>query len=256
MIPNSVRLKIDWAEKHLDALDAEIDRWSSGPRNPRRLKRIHDGVPPTDFRAQFRFDPPIPDTVPMIIGDAVHNLRSALDHLACALAELEIPTDSETGHSGIEFPIYISEDKFNKSGAAKIKKLATAAKDEIKSLQPYNAGDNARLQYLWALHQLDIIDKHRRISVMGGRYSMPANYRPQARQGDEVIFKGRIYIPFKDGDIIHIRDVDPEFEPDITGTIAIRWGDRPDESLEFGTLHHIHNEVANNVIPHFVRFFA
>ena len=134
MIPNSARLKIDWAEKHLDALDAEIDRWTSGPPNPRRLKRIRDGVPSTDFRAQFRFDPPIPDTLPMIIGDAVHNLRSALDHLACALAELEIPTDSETGHSGIEFPIYISEGKFSRSGAAKIKKLATAAQDEIKSL--------------------------------------------------------------------------------------------------------------------------
>ena len=256
MIPNSVRLKIDWAEKHLDALNAEIDRWTSGPPNPRRLKRIRDGVPSTDFRAQFRFDPPIPDTLPMIIGDAVHNLRSALDHLACALAELEIPTDSETGHSGIEFPIYISEGKFDRSGAAKIKKLATAAQDEIKSLQPYNAGDDARFQLLWALHQLDIIDKHRRISVMGGRYSLPATFRPQARQGNEVIFEGRIYIPFNDGDIIHILNVDPEFKPDIDGTIAIRFGDGPNEFIEYGTLRLIHNEVANNVIPRFAGFFS
>lgn len=114
MIPNSVRLKMDWAEKHLDALDAEIDRWNSGPRKPRRLKRIRDGVPPTEFRAQIRFDPPIPDTVPMLIGDAVHNLRSALDHLACALAELKEPTPSEIGHFDIEFPIYISEAKFSR----------------------------------------------------------------------------------------------------------------------------------------------
>jgi hypothetical protein len=192
----------------------------------------------------------------MIIGDAVHNLRSALDHLACALAELENPTASETGHSGIEFPIYISEGKFNRTGAAKIKKLATPAQDEIKSLQPYKAGDNARFQHLWALHQLDIIDKHRRISIMGGRYSLPANFKPQARQGDEVVFKGRIYVPFKDGDIIHFRDVDPEFKPDITGTIAIRWGDRPEEIIEYSTLRHIHNEVANNVIPRFAGFFS
>ncbi len=256
MIPNSVRLKIDWAEKHLDALDAEIDRWNSGPRKPRRLQRIRDGVPPTEFRAQIRFDPPIPDNIPMIIGDAVHNLRSALDHLACALAELKIPTDSQTGHSGIEFPIYVSEDKFNKRGAAKIKKLPTAVQHQIRSLQPYHAGDNARMQFLWALHQLDIIDKHRQISIMGGRYGLPENIRPQASQGNEVLFQGRIYVPFKDGDIIRILGVDPEFEPDMTGTLAVQWGDRPDEYIEYGTLRHIHKHVTDKVMPRFVRFFS
>lgn len=256
MIPNSVRLKIDWAEKHLDALDAEIDRWNSGPRKPRRLTRICDGVPSTEFRAQIRFDPPIPDTLPMIIGDAVHNLRSALDHLACALAELENPTASETGHFGVEFPIYITEGEFNRRGAAKIKKLATAAHDEIKSLQPYHAGDDARLQRLWVLHQLDIIDKHRQISIMGGRYSLPANFTPQALQGNEFVFEGRIYVPFNDGDIIRILGVDPEFEPDMTGTIAVRWGDRPDEIIEYGTLRLIQKYIADDMMPRFAGFFS
>lgn len=256
MIPDSVRLKIDWAKKHLDALDAEIHRWTSGPPNPRRLHRIRNGVPPTEFRAEFRFDPPIPDTVPMLIGDAVHNLRSALDHLACALADLEVTTTSETGQSDIEFPIYISETKFNAKGAGRIVKLSPSAQNEIKSLQPYQAGDDARFQLLWALHRLDIIDKHRRISVLAGRYSLPANFVPQARQGDEVVSGGRIYVFFKDGDIIRIPGVDPEFKPDITGTVAIQFGDGPGERIEYGALRRIHKHISNDVIPRFTRFFT
>jgi hypothetical protein len=252
MIPESVRLKIDWAKKHIDALDAEIAHWSSGPRNPRRLRRIRDGVPSTEFRAEIRFDPPLPETVPLLIGDAIHNLRSALDHLACALAP---PTTSQTGHARIEFPICVSEDDFNAKGASRIKKLPERARDEIKSLQPYHAGDNARHEFLWALHQLDIIDKHRRISVLAGRYSLPDKFIPQARRGNEVIFEGRIYVPFEDGDIIRILGVDPEFEPDMTGTVAIRFGDRPDEVIEYGTLRHIHAHVSDHVIPQFAHFF-
>ena len=256
MIPDSVRLKVDWAEKHLDALDAEIHRWTSGPRNPRRLQRIRDGVPPTEFRAQFRFDPPILDTVPMLIGDAVHNLRSALDHLACALADLEVPPTSETGQPDIEFPIYISEAEFIKRGARRIEKLPPSAQDEIKSLQPYRAGNNARFQLLWALHRLDIIDKHRRISILAGRYSLPDNFVPQGRQGDEVIRDGRIYVFFEDGDIIRIPGVDPEFKPDITGTIAIQFGDGPGERIEYSALRRIHKHISNDVIPRFARFFT
>ena len=256
MIPDSVRLKIDWAEKHLDALDAEIDRWTSGSRNPRRLQRIRNGVPPTEYRAEMRFDPPIPDAVPMLIGDAVHNLRSALDHLACALADLEASTTSETGQSDIEFPIYISKTKFNDTGARRIKKLPSSAQDEIKSLQPHHAGNDARFHFLWVLHQLDIIDKHRRISVLGGRYSLPDNYIPQARQGNELVIRGRIYIPFKDGDVIRIGDVDPEFEPDITGTVAIKFGDGPDESIDYSALRVIHKNISNDVLPRFAHFFT
>jgi len=256
MIPNSVGFKIDWAERHIHALDAEIANWSSGPRNPRRLHRIRDGVPPTEFRAQIRFEPPLPETVPLLIGDAVHNLRSALDHLACALADLKLPAASQTGHAGIEFPIYISEHEFNAKGAGRIKKLPSSAQDEIRSLQPYHAGKDARHQFLWALHELDIIDKHRRISVLGGRYSLPDTFIPQARQGNEVIFQGRIYVPFKDRDIIRIVGVDRKFEPDITGTIAVRFGDGPDEIIEYGTLRLIHQHVSNDVLPRFARFFA
>jgi hypothetical protein len=220
------------------------------------LQRIRNGVPPTEFRAQIRFDPPLPDAVPLLIGDAVHNLRSALDHLACALADLKVPTTSETGHAGIEFPIHISEHDFNAKGAGRIKRLPPSAQDEIKSLQPYHAGDNARHQFLWALHRLDIIDKHRRISVLGGRYSVPDSFIPQARQGNEVVFEGRIYVPFKDGDIIRVLGVDPKFEPDMAGTVAVRFGDRPDEIIEYSTLRLIHRYISNDAIPRFARFFT
>ena len=256
MVPDSVRLKIIWSKKHLDTLDSEIEQWRSGSRNPFRLQRIRDGVPLTEFRAKVRFDPTIPDSIPLLIGDAVHNLRSALDHLACALVNTKGPSTYEAGRTRIEFPIFADQVKFKSNGASKIRKMDTEARKEIEAVQPYHAGDNARSGRLWILHQLDIIDKHRQITIMGGRYSLPASFQPKTPSGEEIVVDGRIYVPFKDGDIIRLVDVDPGFQPDLKGAIACRWEDGAHRILDIGALRLIHEHVAAEVVPRFARFFA
>jgi hypothetical protein len=98
----------------------------------------------------------IPASFRIRVGRDVHTLRSALDSLACVLA---------TRHSGSEkhtyFPISASKAVFDADGEKKMKLLSDEDKDIIRGLEPFNGGNDT----LFALHQLDIIDKHRRLSV-------------------------------------------------------------------------------------------
>jgi hypothetical protein len=76
----SARLKVERARSHIDALATEISRFShSSPY----LVVIEDSGP------KLKRTSPIPGPVFTILGDAVHNLRSALDHLAYELVDLE-----------------------------------------------------------------------------------------------------------------------------------------------------------------------
>jgi hypothetical protein len=97
----------------------------------------------------------------MLTGDAVHNLRSALDHLAWSLAGAS--ADRHT-----EFPIFIDEAKFRDKGRTKMRGMPSQAKKIIKSLQPYKRphGLPEEKEPLWLLQSLDIEDKHRTLNLV------------------------------------------------------------------------------------------
>jgi hypothetical protein len=91
-------------------------------------------------------------------GDILHNLRSALDHLACAL----VLANGGTITSRTEFPIFENAPKSNKDKAklaGKIEGMRQEAKIYIFNVQPYQQGNKANA--LRRLHKLNIIDKHR-----------------------------------------------------------------------------------------------
>ncbi|SRR5713101_3613824 len=143
------RLKIDWAKKHIANLDAQ--RVAFLETNP------YYGVP--KFNAEtncieyiLQSLPEIPDVFPLILGDAVHNLRSALDYLACELVRSANVTPDH-----VYFPISNGVEQYKASSGGKTQGIPKAAKDEIDKMRPYRGGNNG----LWALHELDIIDKHR-----------------------------------------------------------------------------------------------
>ena len=76
-------LKLDRAREHLASLDSEWRRWRDG--EPYRF--AHEADPDTGenvIRLEVLERPPPKFAV--ILGDCVHNLRSALDNLAYELA--------------------------------------------------------------------------------------------------------------------------------------------------------------------------
>ncbi len=109
---------------------------------------------------RFKVSKPIPQHVwGLILGDAVHNIRSALDYIVWRLAggHLEDRTSM--------FPIYSSEDDW-KSAQWRFKRrpIHPDALAYIKTLQPYTRPDPKRA-VLWLLQELDARDKHKLITM-------------------------------------------------------------------------------------------
>lgn len=91
------------------------------------------------------------------LGDAVHNMRTALDLMASELVRLNGKNDKD-----VYFPFAASQNQF--PDAIKKKNFHRAGNDAVALLNqfaPYKGG-NERLR---AIHDLDIEDKHKSILV-------------------------------------------------------------------------------------------
>ncbi len=155
------KLKTERARSHIDALATEVSSYSLS--SPCYLVLDDDSDP--GFKVfKLKRTRPIPENIFLIIGDAVHNLRSALDHLAYELVEIET---SKTGKKlpenlvqNIQFPIAKASNNVNQ--AIKSKQMNEAGKlvvNALRALRPYPKGNDG----LYALHELDRLDKHRLI---------------------------------------------------------------------------------------------
>lgn len=79
------RLKIKRAKKHISDLQYYVDSFIK--KQPYRIVTEQD--PETsNLRWVIRVRKQLPNDIPAIIGDAIHNLRSALDLLACDLVRI------------------------------------------------------------------------------------------------------------------------------------------------------------------------
>lgn len=111
-----------------------------------------------------------PDLAP-VIGDALQNLRSALDHLAFALSVAYSGPLSDEAAEGVAFPIRWKtppEGQEDGSLVNNIRLIDPLAQAVIKELQPYVAGpDLYRTHPLWLLNELARIDRHRFLHTVG-----------------------------------------------------------------------------------------
>jgi hypothetical protein len=143
------RSKIKWAKKHIADLSKERVTFLGS--------NSYYGIPKFDAetnRTRFILEsvPDVPAEIRMLLGDVAHNLRTALDHLAC-----ELVRSTGTAEPKVYFPICESEQIYKAESGGKTKGMPDSAKKLIDRLCPYGGGDHL----LWGLHQLDIIDKHR-----------------------------------------------------------------------------------------------
>ena len=121
--------------------------------------------------------PPLDDEIALIAGDAIHNTRTALDHLAYRLVCVE------TGESGpfndVYFPIGDTPEHYKARLGRIIERLRPDAIEAINAIQPYEGG---RGHDLWCLHRLDIIDKHR-LPLAVGSTNRFESMAPSVRAG-------------------------------------------------------------------------
>lgn len=156
--------KLERAKRHVDDLRGEIRK--AGDDKPYIIdlrSEYHPDTRSVVFYAERL--PKIPDDCGLIIGDAIHNFRCALDHLWWQLAIKHLgrePTDKEAG--AIQFPIF-STDKWE--GHRYLSHINPTDAALVKPFQPYRPRyDLEGVNPLEVLADLSNTDKHRTIPVV------------------------------------------------------------------------------------------
>lgn len=106
-----------------------------------------------------------PTELAVLIGDAIHNLRSSLDNLAYALATAHTGKLSASVARACAFPIFGTGPLFRgergRGAAPKMQALSPRTRTAMERLQPYHRRKHPELELLWILEELSNIDKHR-----------------------------------------------------------------------------------------------
>jgi hypothetical protein len=146
------RLKIGWSRKHIEVLERAIAAYAE--RVQYGFREVSEaGAEMIQLRFVFSESPP--EDISLLIGDSIHNLRSALDLMICDVARVRNVSTEK-----LAFPFAANEASLGKE--IRNRKLVRLGEDivaMVKELKPYAGGNRA----LSAVHELDIIDKHRMV---------------------------------------------------------------------------------------------
>ncbi|MDP9206250.1 MAG: hypothetical protein M3P12_12505 [Gemmatimonadota bacterium] len=161
---DDVRAKTERAREQALALDADVRQFlEAGPYVARAEYNEETGE--DLYRAHVIREPP--PRISVIVGEIVHDLRSALDHLAWQLTRPE----RQTNHTG--FPIFSSPwgpgAKSEAQFLAHVDGMAEEVVEVIRDLQPNQPGAPVNKDHpLYQLHRMNIEDKHHLLNVIGG----------------------------------------------------------------------------------------
>lgn len=156
-MPKSSRLslsgshrKIERADRHIQELNASLIAFFKTDFYRLQINPNAAGQDVLTFDSK-----PLPCDIPLVIGDAIHNLRAALDLMACEI----VVKAGGTCTRYTNFPVRDTRQEL--VGTLNGGEIKVAGQDIcdliLDVIKPYKGGNDP----LWSLHQLDIIDKHR-----------------------------------------------------------------------------------------------
>ncbi len=158
------RSKLDWAKKHLDRLEGDIHSFVQSQPHEMTVKYDAERAKYVAILHVRKAEPP---DWSLMVGDIVHNVRSALDSLVYALTVKSLgrlPTGDEVRQ--IQFVIVDQPADWNGERGRRLKHLAPTVQAEVEKLQPYHRPDPKYKHQLSVLRDLSNIDKHRHILVV------------------------------------------------------------------------------------------
>ncbi len=263
------RLKLLRAREHLEVLGDELAAFRA--EEPYRVAHEEKAEGSEHvFRAQVVKEPP--PFLSILIGDALQNMRSTLEHLAWGLTP---QNTRDISKRSIGFPICRTSQAFEQTasnspsgydprsgGMHKIWTMDNKVRAAIHQLQPYYTGRNDLL----ILNELARVDRHQSLRLMGG-FNMEVSYGwckrgtrdpfemvPADVRETRVTFGGDFE---HDAVIGHFRFNKPEMEVyfQVTPYVAFR-----DEGIARGehvlrTLTEMHRHIERVVIPKLERYF-
>lgn len=160
-------LKIERAKHHINDLNGQISEYLV--MKPIEFW-IRQGKNPPQRTVYTKAEPPIPDGFALIVGDAINNIRSALDHICFAMVESKMQGKQDRKKIGFPF----AKDAEDLHSAISQRKMNLASENviqEFHALKPYPSGD----RYLSAIQDLNNSDKHHTIvtAVTGAEMTWP-----------------------------------------------------------------------------------
>lgn len=197
----AIRIKIERAKEHFRDLEVEVRSFLM--TNPYIVGTKHD--PQTRKLIYYLLsirEPPL--RMSTIAGDLIHNLRSALDHLAYNLVIVGGGTPSTQTY----FPIFDDAARYKTGCRGKVTGMRPDAIKAIDAIKPYGGGNDT----LWRLHKLNNVDKHRLLITVGSAYRSinvgPHMHRIMMQTRSEAGFGNADNIPVPD---IFLRPADSLF---------------------------------------------
>jgi len=204
---------------------------------------------------------PPPEDFGLIIGDIVHNLRSALDHIIWSLSHLpKSAALTPKEERAIGFPIVDSAPAYTatmqRHPGPLPPNLPSGVAAEVALLQPHHGWNNPTRFLLWVIQELDRIDKHRLVVVttsaaVQGVHGVPLENPMRTFTG-----------PIKSGTVVPLRpgqDGKPEMDMDLDAPLVIAFDIGPVRHPVEGfqveyTLSRATLVIAHDILPRFARF--
>src|SRR6266568_4630919 len=112
---DGARKRVERANKHLNEIASQIETYATSEAN--RIVVEHN-----DIRNEPNFilapHGPLPDDIPLLIGECVYNFRAALDYL---VFELSREDSGDPNPLRTQFPVYTNRDDFTDLRKARAK---------------------------------------------------------------------------------------------------------------------------------------
>jgi hypothetical protein len=149
--------KFERADEHIRVLEDEMALWLA-----EEADRIEEEFDPQIGERRYWLDPrPCPPKWSLIIGDALYNLRSCLDHMVW---QLVLANGGQPGRH-TSFPIVATAHRFHHVGRSALAGVSDEACELVEAAQPYHPPDLRETETLWHLHELHNEDQHRHLGV-------------------------------------------------------------------------------------------
>ena len=157
---DGARAKLERAKSHVGALRDAISAAEPDPAAI-PLRREYD-VNQGAIVWRIERVPEIPDSWGLLVGDALHNFRCALDHLwwQLALKHLHPNQPTEEQAKEIQFPIFSRPTQWSPTHPY-LRHVDPTDAVKVEARQPFNPGQAGQINVLGALADLSNADKHR-----------------------------------------------------------------------------------------------
>jgi hypothetical protein len=239
----SHRRKLARADRHIDEVETMISELAKD--GYRVCEQSHGEGRSLVYAELLK---PLPDQIPLAIGDALHCQRASLDHLVFALAKRNRGILTDKQEKKTEFPIL---DRAVTTENSAIRHVHYTVRLAICDLAPDPNREPLNKHPLWLLHKVENRDKHREIPiVVSSAYDA---WRVTARPSEYFIDYGPVVLQLGVGpQLICECDAtdDVGIRPEITFDKGTEFEGRPVVRSLRNLSEHIRGTVFQRLEPH------